>query len=174
MSEQEIVEAAKTDIAAFGQLYNKYFDKIYNYIFAMLHDHQASEDVVSLAFEKALNAISTYEDRGFSFGAWLYRIARNCALDYIDQQKKLTHFDSEEVLISDTQNTENTADELIRKEELWAAIMKLEEHYREVVILRYIDGYSIIETVNITGKTEDAIKSICKRALKILKDHLYE
>ncbi len=167
--EKKWIEKSKNDFHFFGKLYDKYFDRIYAYIFSMLKSHEAAEDVVAETFEKAMLNIYKYEDKGFSFGAWLYRIARNNALDYIKSQKKLTQFDPNSVINISGKNTENSAEDKILQEKLWQNIQKIPENLREVLILRYIEGYSIKETAQIIDKTEDSVKSSAKRGLKKLR-----
>lgn len=167
-----LVAAAREDFAAFAKLYEKYFDKIYNYIFSMLRQHEAAEDVVSQTFEKALLNLGKYENRGYTFGSWLYTIARNCAFDYVKAQKKLTQIDDYPVILTEGDSTADTAELKIESEKLWLEIQKLDLAAREIVILRYIEEYSIKETAKILNKSEDAVKSAAKRALKLLRQNL--
>ena len=67
-------------------------------------------------------------------------------------------------------SVENQVNDQIVAEKLKLMINNLKAEQREVVVLRYIDGYSISETAIITGRTEDSIKSACKRALIKLKE----
>jgi RNA polymerase sigma-70 factor (ECF subfamily) len=175
--EKELIKQAKAgcetgDFRAFGQLYEKYFDKIYSYVVSMTKNHEAAEDVVSITFEKAIENISSYEDRGYSFGAWLYRIARNETMDYFKKENKVTRFEESEVLISRGNVSYNKGEELVLQEKLWKQIEKLDDYNKEVIVLRYIEGYSIKETAKILEKTEDAIKSAAKRAMKDLRKNM--
>jgi RNA polymerase sigma-70 factor, ECF subfamily len=80
--EQALVEAARSDRQAFGRLYDRYFDSIYNYIYRRVGDLEAAEDLTSATWERALVAIGRYETRGLPFGAWLFRIAGNLVANY--------------------------------------------------------------------------------------------
>jgi RNA polymerase sigma-70 factor (ECF subfamily) len=171
LSEKELVARAKTDFAAFSLLYRKYFPKIYTYIFNMLRQHEAAEDVVSITFEKALQKLPSYQDRGYAFGAWLYKIARNTALDHIKAQQKLTPLPDFPV-IEVSQDFQDSLDVQVDIEIVLAELQNLELAEREVVSLRYISGYSIEETAKILGKSNDSIKSSAKRALQKLRSAL--
>lgn len=170
--EKELVEAAKTDMAAFGQLYENYFDKLYGYVFYMTQSHFKTEDVVSETFEKALLNIQRYEYRGYTFGAWLIRIARNIVIDKAKQPSstKSTSLDVLEEIIEADTNTEIQAVKYIQREQLKVLLRSLKDEQRECVVLRYIEGYSVKETCEITSRTEDSVKSLCKRALQTLKE----
>ncbi len=167
--ESELVQAAKTDIKAFGELYKLYFPKIYSYVLAILRSHEQAEDVVSQTFERALDKIHLYEDRGYSFGAWLYRIAHNFCIDNLRSGNKLTPFDDNFVLNTGSDSTSRNAEEQILQEQLWTNIARLDQSARQIIILRYIEGYSIKEVAYTLNKTEDAIKSTAKRALALLR-----
>lgn len=169
LSEAEIVAAAKLDYEQFALLYQKYFPKIYTYVFSIVRRHETAEDIVSETFEKAMLKISSYEDRGYSFGAWLYRIARNTALDHVNKHKQMTPLDYESVLIVDPNSAQDIAEEKLTQTELWKAILELDLQAREIIVLRYIEDYSIKEVCQMLGKSEDAVKSAAKRALKRLK-----
>lgn len=175
MSEQAQVEAAKTNFAAFAELYENYFDRIYSYVYGILGNHAACEDVVSICFEKAMTKLHTYEDQGFSFGAWLYRIARNSAYDYI--KKESCSIDGVDEVIARQPAEARTADQAeaeLEASELRQHLDTLPANYREVLEVRYVQGYSIAETAELVGKTEDSIKSITKRAIKKLRTKLIE
>ena len=71
------VRAAQADPAAFAVLYRRYLDRVYSYAFYQLGDHHDAEDSTARTFLAALRALGAYEDRGATFRAWLFRIARN-------------------------------------------------------------------------------------------------
>src|SRR6266403_1933487 len=75
--EQALVERAKTDPRAFGDLYDHYYPKISGYILHRVGDVAAAQDVTSGVFFKAMNNLPKFQWRGVPFSAWLYRIAAN-------------------------------------------------------------------------------------------------
>lgn len=80
--EPGLVERAKTDPEAFGELYDHYVGPIYRFALRRVRDPHTAEDVTADVFLRALGAISRYEDRGQPFGAWLHRIAANAVIDH--------------------------------------------------------------------------------------------
>src|SRR5258705_2919516 len=77
LDENSLVEHAKVDAAAFGELYQRYVARIYNYASYRTRNHHDAEDVTARVFQRALQHIPSYIDRGIPFSAWLYRIAHN-------------------------------------------------------------------------------------------------
>src|SRR5205807_2404142 len=80
--EDQLVERAKGDADAFGELYDHYFGQIYRFVYSRLRDQDAAEDVTSEVFFKALRAIGRYRSTGHPFSAWLYQISVNAIYDH--------------------------------------------------------------------------------------------
>ncbi len=172
--EKKLVERAKRSINAFGKLYDLYVNEIYKYILYRVGRVEDAEDLTALTFEKAMRSIESFEWQGFKFSSWLYKIAHNLIVD--EYRKKKQYLSVEEIaeFTADEEN-ESVAEEAgknIDIERLMKEVAKLSDEQREIVYLRYIKELSIQETMDITGKTIDSIKSLAKRAIKILKDNL--
>src|SRR6516225_7441542 len=73
--ENVLVERAKRDPDAFGELYDRYLPHIYRLVYSRVHNQAVAEDVTSEVFMKALKSIGRYQDVGKPFSAWLYQIA---------------------------------------------------------------------------------------------------
>jgi len=93
--EAELVERAKTDDRAFTILYDYYFPKIYGYIYKRVGNFDLAEDLVSSIFLKVFTNIGAYKEQGYSFSAWVYRIATNKLIDHYRKagQKKVVSLD---------------------------------------------------------------------------------
>src|SRR6202158_1429199 len=76
------VERAKSDPAAFGQLYDRYAGQIYRFVRARVHDDGLAEDITAEVFLSALRHIKGYQDQGRPFSCWLYRIAVNAVASH--------------------------------------------------------------------------------------------
>lgn len=73
-----LIQKAKKDPAAFGELYEKYYDPIYAFIYFRTKDRETTEDLVSTTWEKVLtNLQSLHSNNATVFKVWLYKIARN-------------------------------------------------------------------------------------------------
>lgn len=82
MEDSDLVAIAATDQEAFGEIYERYVTKIYNYIFYRTGNAQDAEDITARVFFRAMAHIQNYEDKGVPFQAWLYRIAHNLVANF--------------------------------------------------------------------------------------------
>ena len=97
LSESEIIALAKEDANYFGQLYQKYFDVIFRFIYKRLGGNvDDAGDICQQTFIKAMANIQKYEDRGLSFTSWLFRIAQNEVNMFFRKQKNAYSVEIEE------------------------------------------------------------------------------
>jgi len=82
LAEDRLIELAKGDAEAFGELYQRHVDRIYNYVFYRTGNVADAEDLTARTFHQALGSIHRYVDQGVPFAAWLYRIAHNLVANY--------------------------------------------------------------------------------------------
>src|SRR2546423_9145978 len=165
-----LVQAAKAgDAAAFGELYERYRDAIYRFCLARTGTSHDAEDLTSDVFVKALNSIDRYQDRGLPFAAFIYRIARNAAIDRSRTLKQPLSVDGLLVEPASKQNVEREATFAVEKSILMDALTKLKSEHRDVVVMRFIEGYSALEVAQLLGKTEGAIRTLQHRALERLR-----
>ena len=83
------LQLAQLDPKEFSKLYRKYQPKVYAFIFWMVKDSDMASDLTDETFYRALDKLDTYKWRGFTFGAWLLKIARNLvALEFRQQKYK--------------------------------------------------------------------------------------
>ncbi len=168
--EKIIIEKAKKDIKHFEALFEAYFDKLYGYVAYLTGDQTLAEDITSQAFEKAIINIDKFEWRGYSFSAWLYRIARNLIYDNSRKQQNISLDNLGEFVTINDDNFEEIVSNSINLDNLRVAINNLKPDQKEIILLRYIQEYSIKETCQITGRSVDSVKSLSKRALQTLKE----
>jgi RNA polymerase sigma-70 factor (ECF subfamily) len=77
LEENRLVELARSDPEAFGELYRRNVDRIYTYVFYRVGSATDAEDLTARTFYQALGSVHRYVDQGVPFLAWLYRIAHN-------------------------------------------------------------------------------------------------
>ena len=82
MDDVALIERAKTDKDAFGQLYELYYTRIYNYVYYRTGNVEDAEDLTARIFERAMQHIGRYQNQGVPFSAWLYRIAHNLVANW--------------------------------------------------------------------------------------------
>jgi RNA polymerase sigma-70 factor, ECF subfamily len=169
--EQKMVEAAKRDPQNFGALYDKYFAQIYRYVARRVNDKDTAHDIVSQTFFDALSHIESFEWRGFSFSAWLYKIAHNNVLKWYREQSKATMVTLDEGRnIADKE--EHPIKNLIRNEskgEVTKVLNKLDLEEREIIRLKFFEEVSNVEIAEIMGLSANHIGVKVFRVLKKVK-----
>ena len=174
-------KAADGDECAFEALVRKYERLVSTCVFSMLGNNP--EDVLDVSqevFLKVYRNLSSFKGDS-EFSTWLYRVAKNCALDYIRKRKPLTTSldtsgeDAEGYDVADTSdksNPEKKALEAERKEILRRCIDKLSEEHREVIILRHVNDYSYEQISKTLSLEVGTVKSRISRAREALKKNL--
>ena len=172
--EAGLIERAKRDAAAFGELYEKYVDRIYNYIYYRTGSRPDAEDLTSKTFFRALSHLESYDNRGVPFGAWLYRIAHNLVANWHRDRgrRQLLHFNESLVLGDSDIGPERRAEDLEDRRDLLKAIGRLDSRRQELLILKFIEGFSNARIGEVMGCTEGAIKSLYHRTLLELREIL--
>jgi RNA polymerase sigma-70 factor (ECF subfamily) len=156
---------------AVGELYDRYHESIFRYIWARVSDYQLAEDLTGDVFTRMVTNLPRYRYTGTPFQAWLYRIARNLVID--NHRKASTR---NELLLGsevnnrvDEQNPAQIAEDQIFIEEVIAMLKGLKPYKQDVIILRFIIGLSLKEVSKILGKTIGSVKVTQHRALKELR-----
>jgi RNA polymerase sigma-70 factor, ECF subfamily len=169
-NEAELVEKAKVDDQAFGQLYEYYFPKIYRYIKRRVSTHEIAEDLVSQVFLKAFGHRQNYQSRGFSFGAWLYRIATNILTDHY---RRGVHgeVNDEEAIAKEpaSENFQAAGEQLTDRAAIEKVLNKMPARYRQVINLRYFAEMEIGEISEVMGLPKTHTSVILHRALNCFK-----
>lgn len=174
MSDSELVEAAKEDKDAFGEIYERYLKKIYNYIYYRTGNQQDAEDLTAKVFYRALSHIETYVDKGVPFQAWLYRIAHNLVANFHRDKGRRKIIPLDEYLAHTLQadSPDRQAEASEQEAELLRAIRRLPADRQQLLILKFIQQKSNAEIGEIMERTEGAIKSLYHRTLLSLRDEL--
>jgi RNA polymerase sigma-70 factor (ECF subfamily) len=174
MDEGELVERAKSDKEAFGLLYEKYVDKIYNYVYYRTGNEADAEDLTARVFFKAMQHIGGYEDRGYPFSAWLYRIAHNLVANWHrdHSRRQIIALDDLSYWHVTEEGPETIAMLTEDKEALLAAIRCLPADRQELLILKFVEQLTNVEIGAIMGRSEGAIKSLYHRTLISLRQEL--
>jgi RNA polymerase sigma-70 factor, ECF subfamily len=171
LEESGLVELAKSDPDAFGELYERNVDRIYKYIYYRVSNEADAEDLTARTFHQALASISGYVDRGVPFAAWLYRIAHNLVANHHRSQKrwKTASLEDQELLSQPADGPDKMAETSDRFQALWAAIRRQPEERQRLLILKFADCLSNDEIGHLMGRTESSIKSLYFRTLRALR-----
>lgn len=176
LNEKKLVERAKTDNDAFGELYSRYVERIYNYILYRTGNREDAEDLAARTFQRALKHIGNYKDQGVPFSAWLYRIARNLVANHHRDNGRRQMVSLDEIVNwheGDGSERPERVVQLVESEEtLLNAIRRLPQDRQEMLLLKFLDRMPNSEIGAVLGRSEGAVKSLYHRTLQSLRDEL--
>ena len=171
--EERLIQRAKQhDEAAFAQLYEEYFDRIYRYVALRIGDKMEAEDITQQVFLSAIKAISSFKWKGVPFSAWLFRIAHNQVVDYLRKSKKRVSVHLEESLVASDSDPQEIYERKLNIEKLALATKKLTLAQREVISLRFAAEMSVAQVAEVMGRSEGAIKALQHSAVVALRKAL--
>ncbi|MFC1918108.1 RNA polymerase sigma factor [Chloroflexota bacterium] len=165
-----VEKAARRDMEAFGELYGIFLDPIYRYVLYQVKDKMTAEDIVEEVFVKAWHAIESCKGKGKTFSPWLYRIAHNHLLNTLKSAKKYTSLEGRS--IPETGDLESEFELRLDQKELREKVFGLPHNQKQVIILKFIEGFSNREIARIMGKNEGAVRILQMRALTSLRQSL--
>lgn len=174
LEENRLVELARSDPEAFGELYRRNVDRIYTYVFYRVGSAADAEDLTARTFYQALGGIHRYVDQGVPFLAWLYRIAHNLVANHHRNRArwKETSLDQVEIRGQVTERPDSAVEAGERQRALAMAIRRQPEERQRLLILKFTDRLSNEEIGRMMGRTESSIKSLYFRTLRALKADL--
>jgi RNA polymerase sigma-70 factor, ECF subfamily len=177
--EQELIARAKTDAEAFGDLYQRYVKRIFNYHYRHTSNRADAEDLTSRTFYRALRSLHSYRETGAPFQAWLFRIAHNLLVNWYRDQSHHPEvsLDSDDYLSLRAQmvpaDAELGPESRLASAEMRAvllqAIARLPQDRKTLIILKFGEDMTNVEIGEIMGRTEGAIKALYHRTLITLR-----
>jgi RNA polymerase sigma-70 factor (ECF subfamily) len=159
----------ETNQKKFLSYYDQFKDKIFNYFWYRVgFNRPLAEDLTSEVFLKALKNFTSY-DEARPFQAWIYAVAKNHLLNYYRTANRETDLRLAENLGGgELAKIENK----LELEKVFAVINRLDSYYREVLMLRFADGFDNREIAEIIGKDEGAVRTQVSRAMEELRKHI--
>jgi len=140
----------KGDVDATKQLYQRYAGKLFGYLLKMLKERAIAEDVLHDLFETVITKSYQFEPT-YSVSTWLFTIASNKAKNKLTYQQRFKEFDTEQVIELTEEFTESIP--------LDEAVNLLDEKHRNVINLKYKQGFLISEIAQILSISEGTVKS---------------
>ena len=172
--EDVLMRASQGDKDAFGELYERYAERIFNYVYYRTGNQHDAEDLTARVFQRAMNHIRNYTDRGVPFSAWLYRIAHNLVANWHRDRSRKQEIPLDDLPILPTKG-DHPERNLVRSQEqdaLLKMIRKLPPERQNLLILKFVENMSNAEIGKIMGRSEGAVKSLYHRTLLALRDQL--
>jgi RNA polymerase sigma-70 factor (ECF subfamily) len=174
LEDSQLIQLAKDDTAAFGELYERHVRRIYNYIYYRTSNPQDAEDLTAKVFMRALNHVENYDERGVPFTAWLYRIAHNLVANWYRDRSRRKIIPLDEFVEKGMRSElpEVVAEEQEEQERMLESIQRLPSDRQQLLILKYVERMSNAEIGEIMGKSEGAVKSLYYRTLSFLREDM--
>lgn len=163
--EDQLVERAKVEPEAFGELYDHYFGQIYRFVYSRLRNQDAAEDVTSEVFFKALRAIHRYRPSGHPFSAWLYQISVNAIADHFRAKRPEGELDSAVGVAAKQIPVDEQIAQRDEAARIWAVIDTLPAQQRTALSLKLGEDLKLAQIGVIMGKSEGAVKLLIHRGM---------
>lgn len=155
---------------AFRNLLNTYQERLYYHVRRYVHNHEDANDILQNTCIKIWNAIDNFRGESGLY-TWLYRIAGNEAITFLNKNKKRNEVDIEQT----TANYRSAADTIDGDEmtlKLERAIAKLPDKQKQVFIMRYYDELPYEKIAEISETSVGALKASYHHAVKKIEEIL--
>ncbi len=168
-TESDLIQASKKDLKNFAPIYDRYYASIFRFVYKRVSDKEQTADLASQVFLKAMLNIKKYEDRGFPFSAWLFRIAINEVNMFYRKKKKDVHVSITGMEIREMIHEMDHGEIEFRQQSVVNALNDLPQEKSQLIDLRYFEKCSYREIGEIYGITEANAKMRVRRTLKLIK-----
>lgn len=161
-----ILKAQKGDKDAYGKIYNLFYQRIYRYCSFNTRKAEVAEDICQETFLKAWKSLPSFSQKGGSFQAYIFKIARNLIIDASRKKKELP------LVGIEIESNEHLEEKLEKQEtagKIKRALAKLKEDERQIIILRYFEDLSTREVAKAAGLKEGNLRVRLHRILKKLE-----
>ncbi len=153
------------DEKALEVAYNTFQPLLYRYVYHLLGNLEATEDVVGETFHRLLRALDAGHGPRQYLQAWLYRVAHNLAIDYFRQRSPESFYTLEEDRLISPEEPEEEVQRRWTQEQLHHALQRLTPDQQIVVVLKFLEGLGNEQVAEVLGKPVGAVKSLQHRAL---------
>jgi RNA polymerase sigma-70 factor (ECF subfamily) len=172
-----IIRLKRRDKVAFAELYDEFVDRIYRFVLFKVSSVEDAEDITSEVFMKAWEFLGRADAEIRNLKAFLYQLSRNLIVDFYRERAReqkavlLSHKSEDLERIADEKAdlNEKVSQEFMNKE-LNTLLRYIKEEYRDIVMLKYIEGYSTKEIAEILNRSTGNIRVILHRAMKMLQE----
>ena len=168
---EDLNKLIKGEIGAYGQIYEKLYSPLFRYALSKLRSREIATDLTQDVFVRVFEKIKTNQIKEIS-KAYFFRSLQNAITDHWRSKDRLVIRD-EEIIIKEADKTGERIKE--KDEGLLRAIKeeldKLKDSEREALELRYFGELEIEEVADIMGKSEVAIRQLCSRGIKKIREN---
>lgn len=150
------------ETGAWTELFEREHPVVYRAVLAQVGDPSAAEDITGQVFLEAIEGTGRYRDRGKPITAWLLTIARHRAIDWRRKRQNRHEPIDGDVAEAAVPAAPSVGDAL-------SLMQQLTPEQREVMLLRFVEGYSLEETARLTGRSTGSVKALQHRAVRRLR-----
>lgn len=171
----ELARRATTDEEAFEELYEYFFPRVYNFIFARLKNVADADDVTSVTFMKMNENLESYDPAKAAFSTWIFRIANNALIDHTRRHDKKNETEWDDLLDPSAPEHEEPEAVMMTGEtnrELLVALSKLNERERRIIELKFWGDLDTRAIAEVLSMTEGNVRVTLHRALGKMKNIL--
>lgn len=169
----ELVARAKTgDDDAFTALYDEFAARVYRFLLARVPTPADAEDLLQRVFLKVIESLPRFQERGLPFGAWLFRIARNAAIDFERTRRSTAPLEDASGRPDEALGPAGAAEQAAERAQIRAALDTLTGEQRDVIVYRFFAGLAPAEIARLMGKREGSVRALQFRALTTLRRRL--
>ncbi len=170
LDDTQLLERARNyEVRALAEIYDRYSEPIYRYLYRIVGDAAQAEDLTSEVFVKLLHALETPRAPNDKLKGWLYRVAHNLAMDCFREQGKAITVELDEAFLSDHESPPQEVEKRETRQRLREALRKLTPAQQKVILLRYGEGFKVAQICEVMGKSEGAVKILQHRAVNRLR-----
>lgn len=166
-----LAEVATGNIDAYGKIVARYRGRLYNFVFRFVGDRETAEDIVQETFLRAFRKRKEYRAIA-NFSTWLFTIAGNLAKSELRRRKRWRLFslhrddesDTGMELPDESLRPDKVAESSLADDQIHDAIHSLPENYRQVILLRDVEGMAYQQIAEIVNCPVGTVKSRVNRA----------
>jgi len=164
------IEPERLDPAQFGALYERHRLSVFRYLRGRTTSDDDALDLTAVTFEKAFANLGRFRRRDGGVQAWLFRIARNAAIDSHRRHRPTTVLAAADAQLGRAAVEADRIDD--QRTDVLDLVSRLPEDLREVLLLRYAGGLTAREIGIVIGKREGAVQKQIERGLTALRESL--
>jgi RNA polymerase sigma-70 factor (ECF subfamily) len=169
IADPRVARARAGDELAFTELYDEYAPRVYRFLLLRVRQPADAEDLLQRVFLKVIEALPGFEERGLPFGAWLFRIARNTAIDFERARRAASVLDDLVEQPDELPGPAALAEQALARARVREALATLTDEQRDVVAYRFLAGLGPAEIGRLMGKREGTVRALQFRALQALR-----
>jgi RNA polymerase sigma-70 factor (ECF subfamily) len=183
LSDAELVRQAQNRLAgtrlgaeAVGEIYDRYHERIFRYVWARVSEKQQAEDLTAEVFMRMITHLEHFRPTAglpaeTAFQSWMYRIAHNLLVDHYRKESRRQDVDLEQVehLTEEHASLAGMVEQKLLFEQVQGTMRKLSPEYQDVLILRFMVGMPLQEVSHVLGKSLAAVKIAQYRGLEKLR-----